>query len=70
MNNPLVNSRNSLAKNKFWNNEFLNKTQNRFARFNKMPGGEFQSVLTRGKTKYNESKGFLKTRYGRYIGDF
>jgi len=59
-----------LEKNKFWNDPFRNKTQNRFARFNKMPGGEFQSLLTRGKTKYEESKDFLKNRYGRYIGDF
>jgi hypothetical protein len=58
MNNPL-------AKNKFWNNPFKNPTQNMFARFNKMPGGELQSWLTRGKLKYEEDKNFFD-RYDRY----
>jgi hypothetical protein len=61
---------NPLAKNKFWNNPFKNPTQNMFVRFNKMPGGELRSMITRGKTKYEDSKDFLNSRYGRYIGDF
>ena len=60
MNNPL-------AKNKFWNNPFKNPTQNMFARFNKMPGGELQSWLTRGRLKYEEDKNYFEKRYGKYF---
>jgi len=46
----------------------MNPTQNRFARFNKMPGGAFESMITRGKRDYEDGKKYFKLRYGRYIG--